>query len=198
VTETETETKTETDTPSAPRARIGALTNAIVSGSATLIAIVALATGIYQAKLSRDQADAAVWPYLVQGNSGNNGYARIIQNVGIGPARVGGFEVTVGGKVVHSWQEVADSLHVNLSWRGHVTTTMRAGLVIPPNTLTELLGLPDSNDVKLFRAALARTTLETWMCYCSVYGKCWAGKSSDTEPAPVKSCHSDPARAFHD
>jgi hypothetical protein len=194
----------ETPTPTPPtrtaetRGRIGALTNAILSGSATFIALVALATGIYQAKLSRDQANASVWPYLIQGNSGNNGYSRVVQNVGIGPAIVGGFEVTVEGKPVHTWREVAESLHVNLSWRGHVTTTMRAGLVLPPNTLTELLVLPDSGDVKLFRAALAKSHLHTWMCYCSIYGRCWAGKDSDDQPAPVKACRNDRSRAFHD
>jgi hypothetical protein len=185
-----------TDPTTEPRAsRIGALTNTIVSGSATFIAIVALATGIYQAKLSRDQANASVWPFLLQGNSGNNGYARIIQNLGIGPAKIGAFEVTVNGNVVHTWREAAESMHVALSWRGSVTTTMRAGMVIPPNTLTELLGLPDSNDVRLFRAALAHTNLVTRVCYCSIYDKCWVGTD---DPEPTTSCRNDPARAFRE
>ena len=186
---------TETSS-AAPRGRIGALTNAIVSGSATLIAVVALVVGIFQAKLSRDQANASVWPFLLQGNSSNNGYSRIIQNVGIGPARIRAFEVQVDGKVVHTWREVAESLHVTLSWRDHRTTTMRAGVVIPPNTLTELLELPDSNDARIFRAAVGTHNLQTWICYCSIYGQCWAGTDGADEPSPTKSCREDPARAF--
>ena len=186
------------DTSSSSRGRIGTLTNAIVSGSATLIAIVALVVGMYQAKLSRDQANASVWPYLLQGNSDNNGYSRVIQNVGIGPARVRAFEIRVDGKIVHTWREVADSLHVALSWRGHRTTTMRAGVVIPPATLTEVLELPDTNDAKLFRVALASHKIQTWICYCSIYDRCWAGGGTDDEPKDVKSCREDPARAFHD
>jgi hypothetical protein len=170
----------------------------IVSGGATLIAIVALVVGIYQAKLSRDQANASVWPYLLQGNANNNGYSRIIQNLGIGPALVGGFEVRVDGHVVHTWLEAAESLHVSLSWRGHRATTMRAGIVIPPNAVVDLLDLPDSNDAKIFRAAIAQKSLQTWMCYCSIYDKCWAGSDADTKPAPQKSCSPDPVRAFHD
>lgn len=60
------------------------VTNRTMSASGTIIAMVALGTGLYQAKLSRDQAKAAVWPYLISGNSGENGYSRIVQN-GSGP-----------------------------------------------------------------------------------------------------------------
>ena len=93
--------------------RIENITNRIVSGSATIIAIVALATAVYQARLSRDQAKASVWPYLVQGNSSNNGYSRIVQNVGLGPAMIRGFEVLVDGKPTRNWTDVA----AKRSWR---------------------------------------------------------------------------------
>src|SRR6185436_6664086 len=92
--------------------RIENITNRIVSASATIIAIIALVTGVYQAKLSRDQAKASVWPYLIQGNSGNNGYSRIVQNVGLGPAIIGGFEVLVDGKPAKDWADVAAKLNI--------------------------------------------------------------------------------------
>ena len=161
-----------------------------------MIAVVALVVGIYQAKLSREQADASVWPFLLQGNSNNNGYARIIQNVGIGPARIRAFEVRVDGKVVHTWHEVAESLHVTLSWRGYRATTMRAGVVLPAATLTELLELSDSSDARIFRTALSTHRLQTRICYCSIYGQCWSGTDEADEPSPTKSCREDPARAF--
>lgn len=186
------------DTPISPRGRLSVLTNAIVSGSATLIALVALATGLYQAKLSRDQANASVWPFLLQGNSGNNGYARLIQNVGIGPARVMAFEVLMDGRPMHSWRELNDSLHITLTGRGSRTTTMGAGVVIPANSVVDLIELPDSADVRVFRGAIAKKgKFDTWICYCSIYDKCWAG-TGDTAPAEVRSCKNDPARAFHD
>ena len=77
--------------------KLSEITDRIMSASATIIAVVALATGLYQAKLSRDQAKAAVWPYIISGNSGENGFARIVQNVGLGPAIIGSFEVHVDG-----------------------------------------------------------------------------------------------------
>ena len=166
----------------------------VVSAAATLIAIIALATAVYQAKLMRDQAKASVWPYLIQGNSGNNGYARVIQNVGLGPALIRAFEVRVDGRPMHNWKEVADSMHVTLSWRGERSTTFRAGLVLPTNTLTELLELPDSADVRAFRSRVDHLT--TWVCYCSLYGDCWTQVAGTYEPTPVKACTDDPARRF--
>src|SRR6478672_9088219 len=93
-----------------PPMRFADITNRIVSASATLIAVIALATGAYQAKLSRDQAHASVWPYLLMGNSGNNGYSFIVQNVGIGPALVKRFDVAVDGKAMQDWANVAKAL----------------------------------------------------------------------------------------
>src|SRR3954469_9837452 len=101
------------------------ITDRIMSASATLIAVVALGTGLYQAKLSRDQAKAMVWPYLIAGNSGENGYSRIGQNFGLGPAIIGSFEVHVDSVPVHSWKEAAESLHVPLTFAGSRSTTFR-------------------------------------------------------------------------
>jgi hypothetical protein len=71
--------------------RLDDITNRIVLASATIIAIAALGTAVYQATQSRDQAKTSVWPYLIQGNSGNNGYASIVQNLGVGPAVIKSF-----------------------------------------------------------------------------------------------------------
>ena len=174
--------------------RIESITNRIVSGSATIIAIIALATGVYQAKLSREQAKASVWPYLVQGNSGNNGYSRIVQNVGLGPAVIRGFEVLVDDKPARNWTDVATRLGIQPSWKGKRSTTLRAGLVVPTGGLIELLNLPDSTDERMMRGAMDH--LKTWICYCSLYGDCWENRSDDYEPKRVKACTDDPARRF--
>jgi hypothetical protein len=172
------------------------VTNRIMSASATLIALVALGTGLYQAKLSRDQAKAAVWPYLISGNSGENGYSRIVQNVGLGPAIIGAFEVRVDNAPVHSWKEMADSLHVPLTFAGSRSTTFRHGLVVPLNGNIHLIEFPDSSDVRLIRSRVSH--LHTYICYCSLYGDCWALNSDIYEPNNVKVCTYDSARAFRE
>lgn len=175
--------------------KLSEITDRIMSASATIIAMVALATGLYQAKLSRDQAKAAVWPYLISGNSGENGYARIIQNVGLGPAIIGSFEVHVDSIPMHSWKEVADSLHVPISFKGSRSTTVRHGLVVPVSAnAIHLIELPDTADIRLIRSRVSR--LRTFICYCSLYGDCWALASDIAVPDKVKSCTDDPVRAF--
>jgi len=176
--------------------RLAALTDRIVSASASIIAILALATGLYQAKLSRDQARAAVWPYLISGNSGENGYSRIVQNVGVGPAIIGTFEVTVRNTPVHSWKEMADSLHLPISFRGMRSTTFRRGLVVPTNATesVHLFELPDSNDIRLIRSKI--DSVDFLICYCSLYHECWENYGDIQEPTPVKVCRDDRARSF--
>ncbi len=174
--------------------RIEGITNRVVSASATVIAIVALSTAVYQARLSRDQAKASVWPYLIQGNSGNNGYSRIVQNVGLGPAVIRGFEVLVDGKPTRNWTEAAAKLGISPTWKGKRSTTFRAGLVVPTGGLIELLNLPDTSDVRMIRSVADR--LHTWVCFCSLYGDCWENRSDDYEPKRVKVCVDVPARRF--
>ena len=170
------------------------VTNRIMSASATLIALVALGTGLYQAKLSREQAKASVWPYLISGNSGENGYSRVVQNVGLGPAIIGAFEVRVDSVPVHSWKEAAESLHVKIAFTGARSTTFVHGLVVPVAANIHLIELPDSADVRLVRSRTSH--LSTYICYCSLYGDCWALKNNVTEPSKVKECTDDAARAF--
>jgi hypothetical protein len=174
--------------------RLDDITNRIVSASATLIAIAALATAVYQAKLSREQAKASVWPYLLQGNSGNNGYASIIQNLGVGPAKIETFEVMVDSQAVKNWAAAADAMGVKLSWKGHRTTSIHPGIVIPAGAVIDLLQLPDSNDAKLFRSQVDRVRVS--LCYCSVYKDCWTVATKQDAPVPVKVCRDDSARRF--
>jgi hypothetical protein len=176
--------------------KLSQITDRIMSASATIIALVALATGLYQAKLSRDQAKAAVWPYLISGNSGENGFARIVQNVGLGPAIIGSFEIHVDGTAMHSWKEVTDSLHVPISFKGSRSTTFRRGLVVPVGANIHLIELPDSGDIALMRSHLGH--LRTFICYCSLYDDCWSLDSDISTPNKVKACKDDPVRAFRE
>ncbi len=174
--------------------RLEDITNRIVSGSATIIAIVAMVTAVYQAKLTRDQAKASVWPYLIVGNSGNDGSSRVVQNVGLGPAVVKAFEVRVRGTPVHSWKEAAESLHVHVTGKGSRGTSYGPGIVTPVGTTIELVTFPDSGDVVQMRAHQGE--IATVVCYCSLYGDCWTTGDSGYEPKSVRECKADPKREF--
>ncbi len=175
--------------------RLEDITNRIVASSATIIALVAMGTAVYQSKLMRDQAKASVWPYLLVGNSDNDGFERIVQNVGLGPAVIKAFEVRVHGHPVHTWREAAESLGVRLTGRGMKSTTFGRGIVAPVNSLVELVQFSDSGDAQAFRAH--RDDITTWVCYCSLYGDCWTTGANGVEPPePVTECVEDPKTAF--
>lgn len=176
--------------------KLAEITDRIMSASATIIALVALGTGLYQAKLSREQAKAAVWPYLISGNSGERGYSRMVQNVGLGPAIIGAFEVRVDSAPVHTWQEAAESLHVPIRFTGSKSTTFRRGFVLPVGMNIHLIELPDTSDIMLIRSKVDH--LHTLVCYCSLYGDCWRLDSDVAEPDKVKTCKDDPLRSFRD
>jgi hypothetical protein len=176
--------------------RLGAITNRIISASASLVALAALATAVYQTKLARDQAKAAVWPYLLVGNAGDQGYSRIVQNVGLGPAVIGAVEVRVNGHAVHTWHEAADSMHVKLSGRGYASTSFHGGMVVPVGGRIDLVNLRDTSDIRAFRAALGANTVETRICYCSLYGDCWDAAQAMMRPKAVKVCTQDPKAEF--
>jgi hypothetical protein len=175
--------------------KVGDITNSIVSASATIIALVALATGIYQARLSHDQAKAAVWPYLIQGHAHNNGYAYVVQNVGVGPAIIRSFEVEVNGKIAKNWKDVAELMGLTLNWNNKRSTTFQAGLVLPASSpVVELIELPDTADARQFSAHAS--AMQTKICFCSLYGDCWENRSDAFDSRPVKACKEDPARRF--
>jgi len=66
---------------------------------------------------------------------------------------------------------------------------------MPTSSTIDLLELPDSADMRAFRAAIG-DRLKTWVCYCSLYGDCWESRSDAYQPSPVKVCRDDPARRF--
>lgn len=147
----------------------------IVTGS------IALYAGLTEADAARKQQEAAVWPLLQMSindydiESKEMVFRIVARNAGIGPARISGFRVSVGGKPQSDWNETFTTLAG--SHEG-VLRSYFSGRVISPGEDVELV---------LARGAIARATLEKayagpsrleWeVCYCSVFEKCWISKS---------------------
>src|ERR1041385_2375768 len=68
-------------------------------------AMCAVAVSLYQASLARQQQRASAWPYLAQSDSYIPGhpYTRMVDNEGVGPARVRSFTVLVDDQPVTTW-----------------------------------------------------------------------------------------------
>lgn len=147
----------------------------IVTGS------IALYAGLTEADAARKQQEAAVWPMLQMAIDDYDEDAKepifriMARNAGIGPARIVGFRVTLGGKEQTGWNEAFTTLagsHEGVLRSYFSGRVMSAG---------------EEVDVVLARGAIARaalqrtyaapTRLEWEVCYCSVFDKCWVSNS---------------------
>lgn len=166
-----------------------ALTNRLVSASASVVAVAALGTSLYEARLNREQQRASVWPYVTQGNSGlGGGFHRLVRNAGVGPALVRSFRIRVDDKPVRSWGEVVDALGVpaTATTRRWTYSSIGRGTVLTPGETLEILTISDSvGALEFFRRV---DHMESVICYCSLYGECWSDSSEKDEPRAVDAC----------
>lgn len=148
----------------------------IVTGS------IALYAGLTEADAARKQQEAAVWPMLQMAINDYDVEARepvfriLARNAGIGPARISGFRVTVGGRPQTDWNQAMTTLAG--SHEG-VLRSYFSGRVLSAGEEVEVVVARGG----IARAALARihdapTRLDWEVCYCSVFDKCWVSNSS--------------------
>ncbi|HEY0780003.1 MAG TPA: hypothetical protein VGD56_18705 [Gemmatirosa sp.] len=169
----------------------------VVSLSAAIVAVSALAVSIYQAKLARDQQRASVWPRLdLTNNNGPHLYARVIRNVGLGPALVRNMEVTFDGRPLRQWGDLARTIlgpdakriiEADTTLEFMMSTVHRGSVLLPGASVEQLHlkggTLPDAVMTAAFSGRLL------WKaCYCSLYGDCWTVTSISDEPTAVGSC----------
>jgi hypothetical protein len=163
----------------------------ITACAAVVIGVSALAVSLYEAGLIREHQRASVWPYLQGGHSWDGSSFRIlVENSGIGPARVEAVQLTVDGSPVPDWTGFFQALEVPTS---AYTTSQLSGRVLLPGRPLEVLILNAPE--------MAAATFERWdrvavrTCYCSVYDECW-----DTDfirfRDPVAHCAVDEEQAF--
>ena len=159
-------------------------------------ALCAVAVSLYQTALAREQQRASAWPYVAQSNSYVTGrpYERLVENEGIGPARVRSFRVLVDDRPVATWGAAVRAL-TDLPDSNVVYSSLGRGSVLPPGAGRTLLQLPPGPQARRFWSE-AQTRLTTIVCYCSVYDECWEADSRRDEPTPVRACTDDPATRF--
>lgn len=177
----------------APRKKIEA--EMLVGLSAVVIGVCALGVSLYETHLMREEQRAAVLPMLELArshyvdNDGDTSRWRLslhAENVGIGPARVRDFTVTVDGKPHPTWRTAMRELigrEIDVSY-GHSSINGRT--------------IPAERQVTMFDLSSTELTidivdnfdrLEFEACFCSVFDECWTSSfSSFGTSTPVDAC----------
>jgi len=169
----------------------------ILSVSAIISAIAAVAIAAYEARIDRDYQRISVWPYVSQFNThppGEN-YTRNVKNSGIGPARVRSYQVRVDDKLVRTRDELFQRTIGEAKPRSFLTySSFGNGDILLPGETVTLLTLRGGAEADSFHAAIGRVS--TRVCYCSLYDECWIDDSTKREPTPVRQCLLEPDLDF--
>lgn len=172
----------------------------LVGISAVVIGVCALGVSLYETSLMREEQRASVMPLLELSRSFNldrgeeleNGSRLFLQaqNVGIGPARVVDFRVTVDGIEKPTWDAALRTLVGRDEPVSYGQSTIN-GRTIPPDRLVTMM---DLNDIELAAKILDEfDRLDFEACYCSIHDECWKTAYSGFGAADeVESCqHTD-------
>jgi len=168
----------------------------LVGVSAVVIGICALGVSLYETSLMREEQRAAIMPLLELTRSHNlktdessgEGPRLWLQaeNVGIGPARVEDFRVTVDGAPQPTWDAAFRKLIGHESPISYGQSRIN-GRTIPPDRLVTMMKLNDGELARKILAEIDRLDFEA--CFCSIFDECWKTSNSDFGVAShVDSC----------
>ncbi len=121
-----------------------------------------------------------------------------VMNRGLGPAVIHDVSVDVDGEPVADWREVLQAVANGPLRLESVEQQMLSGDVMAPGdqgTIVSFIG----EGVPAIRAESGRVALS--LCYCSVFGDCWAHRVQDlleyrAETAEVAECRADASTLF--
>ena len=168
----------------------------MVGISAVIIGVCALGVSLYETSLMREEQRAAVMPLLELSRSHNlkSGEpaaeeSRLwlqAENVGIGPAQVVDFRVTVDGVPHATWDAAMRALIGHDSPISYGQSTIN-GRTIPVDRVVTMMDLSEGKLAKRILNEFDRLDFEA--CYCSIFDECWTTSYSAFGAAnQVESC----------
>lgn len=176
--------------------------DAIVSVTAIFISAVSLYVAVEHSKTERQLVAANVWPFpreiLSNGYDDKGSIAIGLSNGGVGPAKIGSFELFYRGQPVSSGLDLLRKCCGLPSDAAAVKTVLPDGFVY--STVDETVLRPGENDVALLvhrsnaapaipqRLAAALPELTFRVCYCSVLDQCWTNDLRSTRTPRVREC----------
>ena len=173
------------------------LTDRIMAVSAIVVAVASLVVAVYEARTNREYQKVSVWPYVNQSNAWVPGepYTRNVANLGVGPALVKSFQVSVDGKPQRDWAEVSRAL-TGQPIPELVYSSIHAGSVLLPDKPVAVVKIPPGDTALRFWEQAQTPRLSIRICYCSLYDDCWLSDARAEEPTPVDACRPESDKEF--
>ncbi len=175
-----------------------ALGNLFVAAPAMIISIVVAYFAFEQADATKKMQVSSVWPILSYdtGNLSEDGEPEItfnLSNRGVGPARVGGMQVSYDGTAYRSIQDLMRDCCAPRGERVGAIVSAVNGEVIPAGARLAFARIDpvDLSPRSYARMEAARLKVRTQICYCSVFDDCWIEDSQMTGTEPVNQCPAD-------
>ena len=167
---------------------------------AVVVSVVAVMVAAYEARIQRQWQRAALWPYVQLGRSfyyTDSGAApgarewRLTlnaENVGVGPAHIMDFHVTVDGKPQANWGDAMRALLRSKEEIRYGQSTI-LGTIVPPQRNVQMFQYVNQpNGEKLYREM---DRLDFSACFCSVFHECWITTNKKPDAEAVESCGVD-------
>ncbi|HET9285552.1 MAG TPA: hypothetical protein VFR24_26680 [Candidatus Angelobacter sp.] len=181
----------------------------IVALSAIFISIVSLVVSIEHGRMMQDlvkenkkMVAGSTMPFLTeQGNqfeatTGRPRLRLILQNGGVGPARIEWFEVRYRGQP-YIFDDLLpaccrSALPKGNIWPGAFYSGV-SGTILPPRESVDFIDLhPEAGKDLMNALNAARRDLTFNACYCSVLDECWQTDFSSSHPKRVETCSAPP------
>lgn len=160
----------------------------LIAVCALLASSLAAAAAVYQGFVIARQLSATVWPYIDFRESSSDTVVELaVQNVGAGPAVIGGATLLVDGKPQPSLAAALAALGLVRHTGATVAlTNIGPGSVIRAGDSVLLVHV--QSPAFAADAAAMERRVQLRVCYCSMLQQCWLKTSGDEYPTDVKSC----------
>ncbi len=153
-----------------------ALAQTVTAVVAVVISCAAMYATWEQARASRVQTEAQVWPRLILFNNqtvneaGEPAFEVIIANRGIGPAEVRSMRVHRGTDYIRQYSDIIDSLP-DFEREVRIRRSYINYRIFSPGEESVVIGAEGADVIEALNDAIAGYAVE--ICYCSILGQCW-------------------------
>jgi hypothetical protein len=185
----------ELDNMSSFFSRVGAQIKS--SWASVVISFCALLLSLYSACETRKVTHLSARPYIqLSFYYKEQGAGWTFRNMGLGPAIVHSFEVSLDGQPLRNWNELQSKLGLSNNIKFSVAAPGNMSVPYKTGDESEILFWDmEPSDNKKLTANSTRVRIMT--CYCSLYNECWKSRYSieqaDSMPEEVSSCKVIPA-----